>query len=121
MVLYLPEGKRIVIDSKVSLTAFVGYVGAEDEATRRQYLASHVASVRQHVVELGRKEYQRLLDSPDFVIMFIPNEPAFLAALQNDRLHLGRCLRQESHHLFADQSFRFTEVGGRSLEAERTE
>ena len=59
-------------------------VGAEDEATRRQYLASHVASVRQHVVELGRKEYQRLLDSPDFVIMFIPNEPAFLAALQND-------------------------------------
>lgn len=82
VVLYLPEGKRIVIDSKVSLTAFVGYVGAEDEATRRQYLASHVASVRQHVVELGRKEYQRLLDSPDFVIMFIPNEPAFLAALQ---------------------------------------
>ena len=69
VVLYLPEGKRIVIDSKVSLTAFVGYVGAEDEATRRQYLASHVASVRQHVVELGRKEYQRLLDSPDFVIM----------------------------------------------------
>ena len=54
VVLYLPEGKRIVIDSKVSLTAFVGYVGAEDEATRRQYLASHVASVRQHVVELGR-------------------------------------------------------------------
>ena len=84
VVLYLPEGKRIVIDSKVSLTAFVGYVGAEDAATRRQYLASHVASVRQHVVELGRKEYQRLLDSPDFVIMFIPNEPAFLAALQND-------------------------------------
>ena len=62
VVLYLPEGKRIVIDSKVSLTAFVGYVGAEDEATRRQYLASHVASVRQHVVELGREEYQRLLD-----------------------------------------------------------
>lgn len=84
VVLHLPEKKDIVIDSKVSLTAFVGYVGAEDEATRRQYLASHVASVRQHVVELGRKEYQRLLDSPDFVIMFIPNEPAFLAALQND-------------------------------------
>ena len=71
VVLYLPEGKRIVIDSKVSLTAFVGYVGAEDEATRRQYLASHVASVRQHVNELSRKEYQRLLESPDFVIMFV--------------------------------------------------
>ena len=84
VVLRLPEKKRIVIDSKVSLTAFVGYVGAETEAERRQYLAAHVASVRQHVAELGRKEYQRLLDSPDFVIMFVPNEPAFLAALQAD-------------------------------------
>ncbi len=106
VVLYLPEGKRIVIDSKVSLTAFVGYVGAEDEATRRQYLASHVASVRQHVVELGRKEYQRLLDSPDFVIMFIPNEPAFLAALQNDSSIWADAYDKKSHHLFADQSFR---------------
>lgn len=84
VVLYLPEGKQIVIDSKVSLTAFVGYIGAEEEAARRQYLVAHVASVRQHVAELGRKEYQRLLDSPDFVIMFVPNEPAFLAALQSD-------------------------------------
>lgn len=84
VVLFLPEGKRIVIDSKVSLTAFVGYVGAEEESVRRQYLAAHLASVRQHVVELGRKEYQRLVDSPDFVIMFVPNEPAFLAALQSD-------------------------------------
>lgn len=84
VVLYLPEGKRIVIDSKVSLTAFVGYVGAEEESVRRQYLAAHLASVRQHVAELGRKEYQRLVDSPDFVIMFVPNEPAFLAALQSD-------------------------------------
>ena len=84
VVLFLPEGKRIVIDSKVSLTAFVNSVGAEDEVTRRNALAAHVASVRQHVAELGRKEYQRLLESPDFVIMFIPNEPAFLAALQSD-------------------------------------
>lgn len=84
VVLHLPEKKQIVIDSKVSLTAFVGYTAAEEETQRRQYLASHVASVRQHVTELGRKEYQRRLDSPDFVIMFVPNEPAFLAALQND-------------------------------------
>ena len=84
VVLHLPEKKDIVIDSKVSLTAFVGYTAAEDEAERRRCLAGHVASVRQHVTELGRKEYQRQLDSPDFVIMFIPNEPAFLAALQND-------------------------------------
>ncbi len=84
VVLYLPEGKRIVIDSKVSLTAYVEWVGAEEEAARTRYLAAHVASVRQHVNELSRKEYQRLLESPDFVIMFIPNEPAFLAAMQHD-------------------------------------
>lgn len=85
VVLHLPEKKRIVIDSKVSLTAFVEYTAAEDAAERRRLLAAHVASMRQHVRELGAKEYQRLLDSPDFVIMFIPNEPAFLEALRADR------------------------------------
>ena len=84
VILRLPEQKRIVIDSKVSLTAFVNYTGAATEAERARHLAAHVASVRQHVAELSRKEYQRLLDSPDFVIMFVPNEPAFLAALQSD-------------------------------------
>lgn len=84
VILYLPEGKRIVIDSKVSLTAFVNCTGAEDEASRAQHLARHVASVRQHVRELSAKAYQKLLASPDFVIMFIPNEPAFLAVLQAD-------------------------------------
>lgn len=84
VVLHLPEKKDIVIDSKVSLTAFVGYTSADSEEERRRHLAAHIASVRQHVTELGRKEYQRRLNSPDFVIMFVPNEPAFLAALQND-------------------------------------
>ncbi len=84
VVLHLPEKKDIVIDSKVSLTAFVAYTSAETEAERQRHLAAHVASVRQHVTELGRKEYQRRLNSPDFVIMFIPNEPAFLAAMQHD-------------------------------------
>ena len=84
VVLHLPEKKQIIIDSKVSLTAFVAYTSAETDEERRRALAAHVASVRQHVVELGRKEYQRRFNSPDFVIMFIPNEPAFLAALQND-------------------------------------
>ena len=84
VVLYLPEGKQIVIDSKVSLTAYADYTAAEDAVAREQYLAAHVASVRQHVKELGSKEYQRLLQSPDFVIMFVPNEPAFLTALQSD-------------------------------------
>ena len=84
VVLYLPEGKQIVIDSKVSLTAYADYVAAEDASERQRHLAAHIASVRQHVKELGSKEYQRLLQSPDFVIMFVANEPAFLTALQND-------------------------------------
>ena len=84
VVLYLPEGKQIVIDSKVSLTAYADYSAAEDAIERQRYLAAHISSVRQHVKELGRKEYQRLLQSPDFVIMFVPNEPAFLTALQAD-------------------------------------
>lgn len=84
VVLYLPGGKQIVIDSKVSLTAYVNYVSAGTDAERRAAMTAHVASVRQHVSELGRKEYQRLMQSPDFVIMFVPNEPAFLAALQAD-------------------------------------
>ncbi|MFI3332708.1 MAG: DNA recombination protein RmuC [Rikenellaceae bacterium] len=84
VVLNLPDNKQIVIDSKTSLTAFVAYVSAESEAERAVHLDQHLKSVRQHVNELGRKEYQKLVNSPDFVIMFIPNEPAFLAALQAD-------------------------------------
>ncbi|MFI3280398.1 MAG: DNA recombination protein RmuC [Rikenellaceae bacterium] len=84
VVLNLPDNKQIVIDSKTSLTAFVSYVAAESEAERAVLLDQHLKSVRQHVNELGRKEYQKLVNSPDFVIMFIPNEPAFLAALQAD-------------------------------------
>ncbi len=84
VVLNLPDNKQIVIDSKASLTAFVNYVSAESAAERALQLDQHLKSVRQHVNELGRKEYQKLVNSPDFVIMFIPNEPAFLAALQAD-------------------------------------
>lgn len=84
VILNLPGGKQIVIDSKVSLTAYVNYVAAEDELSRRAAMAAHVESVRKHVKELGAKSYQQLLQSPDFVIMFVPNEPAFLDALKED-------------------------------------
>ncbi len=85
VVLNLPEGKQIIIDSKTSLTAFVNYVGCDDAVERRRLLDAHLISVRQHIKELANKEYQKLvLNSPDFVIMFIPSEPAFLAALQAD-------------------------------------
>lgn len=84
VILHLPGGKRIVIDSKVSLTAFVEHCGAEEDGVRKRHLDDHISSVRRHVGELGSKRYQDLLDSPDFVIMFVPNEPAFMAALQTD-------------------------------------
>lgn len=84
VILRLPEEKQIVIDSKVSLTAYVNYTAATDETERRAHLADHVASVRKHIKELGNKEYQKLLQSPDFVILFVANEPAFLEALKAD-------------------------------------
>lgn len=84
VVLYLPNNKQIVIDSKVSLTAYVNYVSAQTDAERRVAMAAHIASVRQHVKELSAKKYQQLMQSPDFVVMFVPNEPAFLDALKED-------------------------------------
>jgi DNA recombination protein RmuC len=85
IVLALPEGKRIVIDSKVSLTAWVEYTGAEDDSSRETHMRKHIASMRAHVAELHTRNYQSsVADSPDFVIMFVPGEPAFMAALQAD-------------------------------------
>lgn len=85
VVLFLPNNKQVIIDSKVSLTAYVNYVGAEDEGERKAALTAHLTSLRNHLKELGSKSYHRLMNSPDFVIMFIPNEPAFLDALKADK------------------------------------
>ena len=84
VILRLPDNKRVIIDSKVSLTAYVNYCESEHDEERKKLMTDHVRSVRRHVDELGSKRYQELVESPDFVIMFVPNEPAFLAALQND-------------------------------------
>ena len=89
VVLYLPEGKRIVIDSKVSLTAYVAYTESATPEDASRAVKDHLRSVRAHVDELSGKCYQTLLDrtrseSPDFVIMFVPSEPAFLLAMQQD-------------------------------------
>ena len=95
VILNLPDNKQIVIDSKVSLTAFVNYVNTEEASARDKALKEHLHSVRAHVDELGCKSYQTLVNSPDFVIMFIPNEPAFLAALQNDPSIWGDAYRKK--------------------------
>lgn len=84
IILHLPEQKQIIIDSKVSLSSYIDYTQAQTEADRKIHLAKHLLSVRKHIDELGQKGYQRLVSSPDFAIMFVPNEPAFLVALQAD-------------------------------------
>ena len=82
----LPGGKKVIIDSKVSLTAYADSVHAANESERREALQRHIASIRAHIKELSAKEYQRLLDcTPDFVIMFIPIEAAFLEAVRECR------------------------------------
>lgn len=85
VIFHLPEGKHIVIDSKVSLTAYVNYVNATSEKERDAALAAHVASVVSHVKELTAKQYQRYVkDAADFVMMFVPNEGAYMAAMNAD-------------------------------------
>ena len=90
---HLPEGKQIVIDSKVSLTAYVRYTQAADAATAERELAAHVASIRAHIRSLSQKDYTDLegVRTLDFVFMFIPVEPAYLLALQHDAALFQEC------------------------------
>lgn len=85
VVINLPNAERIIIDSKVSLTAFEGYVNAEDEAERAASLVKHVASLRTHIKTLSAKEYQNATGNGlNFVIMFVPIEGALAVALQEE-------------------------------------
>jgi DNA recombination protein RmuC len=86
VLIQLPGDKQVVVDAKVSLTAYQALIAAEDEATRSQALKQHVLSLRSHLKGLSVKDYQRLegLHSLDFVLLFVPIEAAFAAALQAD-------------------------------------
>jgi len=86
VIVYLPGGRNLVIDSKVSLTAYTDCVNAPGDEERRTALKQHLASVRGHIARLTKAGYHRLpgIEAPDFVVMFVPIEPAFLMALQND-------------------------------------
>lgn len=91
----LPTGQLIVIDSKVSLNAFMGYVNAEDDEERQGHLRSHLASLRNHIKTLGSKEYQRHTASgPDYVLMFVPIEAAFSVAIEADQSILDFAVSQ---------------------------
>jgi DNA recombination protein RmuC len=86
VVINLPDGKKMVVDSKVSLTAYEKYINEEDDLLKTGYLKEHVNSIKRHVEQLGDKNYQDLyqIESPDFVLLFIPIEPAFAIALNED-------------------------------------
>ena len=85
VILHLDQKRDVIIDSKVSLTAFMDYVNAEDEADRQRYLKAHVESIRKHVKELSTKDYSSYVKPPkvrmDYVIMFVPNTGALWTAI----------------------------------------
>ena len=84
-IFYLPEGKSLIIDSKVSLTAYADYINASLEE-QPAMLAAHLRSMKSHIDELARKEYPKYVkNSADFVMMFVPNEGAYMAALNADK------------------------------------
>lgn len=82
----LPDDKNLIIDSKVSLTSYEQYSNAETEEERKQYLKKHIDSIKNHIRDLGSKDYPKLysINSPDYVLMFVPIEPALITALQED-------------------------------------
>jgi len=85
VIIHLPDGKKMVVDSKVSLTDYERYTNADDEE-RPRFLKEHINSLRRHVEQLSAKKYEDLyeMESPDFVLLFVPIEPAFAIAINED-------------------------------------
>jgi DNA recombination protein RmuC len=86
VIINLPDGKKMIIDSKVSLVAYEKYVNEENDSEKNQFLREHVISLKRHIEQLGTKNYHNLyeMESPDFVLLFVPIEPAFAIALNDD-------------------------------------
>ena len=86
VIINLPDNRKMVVDSKVSLTAYEQYVNSETEEEKVVFVKEHVNSLKRHVDQLSAKKYEDLhqIESPDFVLLFIPIEPAFAVALEAD-------------------------------------
>lgn len=86
VVINLPDGKKMIVDSKVTLTAYEKYINEENEEEKNRFLKEHLISLKRHIDQLSEKNYHDLyqMESPDFVLLFIPIEPAFALALNED-------------------------------------
>ena len=86
VVIHLPDNKKMVVDSKVSLTAYEQFINTEDDIEKERFLKDHVNSLKRHVEQLSEKKYEDIykIESPDFVLLFVPIEPAFAVALNED-------------------------------------
>lgn len=86
VVIHLPDHKKMIVDSKVSLTAYEQFINEDDETIKAQFLKDHINSLKRHIEQLSEKKYEDLyqIESPDFVLLFIPIEPAFAVALNAD-------------------------------------
>ena len=96
VVINLPDGKKMIVDSKVTLTAYERFINEDDDTIKEQHLKNHVAAIKRHVEDLGTKNYQDLyqIQSPDFVLLFIPIEPAFALALNEDTTLYNRAFEK---------------------------
>lgn len=95
VIINLPNNKKMVIDAKVSLTAYERYVNSEDEE-KEASLKEHLTSIKRHVDQLSAKKYEDLyeMESPDFVLMFVPIEPAFAIAINSDNTLYNKAFEQ---------------------------
>jgi DNA recombination protein RmuC len=95
-IINLPEDKQLIVDSKVSLVAYERYFNADDETAKASALKQHLSDLMNHVRDLGEKNYQRLygINHPDYVLMFVPIEPALAVAQREDPSLFDKALRK---------------------------